>query len=111
MEKISLESIIWLLDITKEECNHELLLLVKNLRELSASPLCYIVFVIPRLLQEELARGEHFVLVDLLKSILGSSSQVGSSEEPQVEVAKEALISFVRPNQSPLVAQDLELAP
>ena len=59
------------------EHNHELLLSVKNLQELSASPFHYIVPVIARLLLEELVKGEHFVLADLLKLILGSSAQGG----------------------------------
>ena len=68
------------------ERNHELLLSVKNLLELGISPFRYIVLVIPRLLPEEIVRGEHFVIVDLLKSILESSSQAGSVEEPQAKI-------------------------
>ena len=68
--------------VAEAERNHELLLSVKNLRELGASPFRYIVPVIPRSLPEELIKGENFVLADLLKLILGSSSQVGSAEEP-----------------------------
>ena len=82
MEKPSLKHIRRLLEITEAERNHELLLSVKNLRELGVSPFRYIVPVIPRSLLEELVRGEHFVLADLLKSIPGSSSQAGSTEEP-----------------------------
>ena len=67
-----MERIKRLLEITKVECNHELLLSVKNLLELGASPFRYIVPVIPRLLLEELVRGEHFVLTDLLMSIASS---------------------------------------
>ena len=82
MEKASLERIRWLLEITKVEHNHELLLSMKNLRELSASPFRYIVPVIPRSLLEKLIRDENFVLTDLLKSILGNSSQAGFTEKP-----------------------------
>ena len=64
-----------LLEITKVEHNHELLLSVKNLLELGASPFCCIVLVIPCLLLAEPVKEEHFVLADLFKSILGSSSQ------------------------------------
>ena len=74
MEKASLERIKWLLKIVEAERNHEFLLLVKNLRELGASPFRYIVPVIPRSLLEELVKGKHFVLVDLLNSIPGSSA-------------------------------------
>ena len=77
MEKASLDSIRSLLEITKGERNHELLLSVKNLQQLGTSPFPYIVPVIPRPLPKELIKGEHFVLADLLKLILGSSSQAG----------------------------------
>ena len=102
MEKASLECIKWLLEIIEAERNHEILLSVNNLWELGASPFRYIVPVIPRSLLEELIRGKHFVLADLLKSIPGSSSQVRSSEEPQAKIAEGALVSLVRLDQSPL---------
>ena len=74
VEKASLKRIRQLLEITERERNHKLLLSVKNLQELSASPFPYIVPFIPHPLLAELVMGEHFVLVDLLKSIPGSSS-------------------------------------
>ena len=79
MEKAKLDCIRRLLEITERELNHELLLFAKNLQELSATPFPYIVPVLPRPLPEELVKDEHFVLVDLLKSILGSSSHVDST--------------------------------
>ena len=102
MEKVNLERIRRLLEITETERNHELFFSRKNLRELGASPFCYIVTVIPRSLPEELVRGGHFVLVDLLKWIPSSSAQEGSTQEPQAETAKEtsttfALLSSARP--------------
>ena len=107
MEKANLECIKRLLKITKGEHNHELLLYVTNLRELGAS-LPYIVPVIPHPLLAELIKGEHFVLADLLKSILGSFSQVGSAQEqkPQIKIAEGALASFFWLDQSPLALQD-----
>ena len=107
MEKASLDLIRRLLEITERERNHELLLSVKNLQELGANPFPYIVPVIPCPLPEELIKGEHFVLVDLLKSISGSSSQAESVEETEAETTQGALVSFVRPDQSSLVVQDL----
>ena len=83
-----------------------LLLFVKNLQELGVSPFRYIVPVIPRSLAEELVKGEHFVLTDLLKSIQGSSSQAGSVEESQVKTTQETFATFVRPGQLPLDEQD-----
>ena len=75
---------------------------MKNLRELGSTPFPYIIPVIPRSLLEELVEGEHFVLVDLLLSIPGSSSQAGSVEEPQAEITEGALVNLARPDQSPL---------
>ena len=77
-----MELIRQLLEITERERNHELLLYVKNLRELGASPFPYIVPVIPRPLPAELVWGEHFTLINLLKSILGSIAQERSNQEP-----------------------------
>ena len=103
VEMASLERIRRLLEIIEAERNHELLLSLKNLRELGASPFHYIVSVIPCPLLEELVKGEHFVLADLFKSILGSSSQAGST---QVEVVEGALVKFFRLDQLPLAKQD-----
>ena len=110
VKKASLERIQRLLDITEGEHNHELLLSVKNLRELGASPFPYIVPVIPCLLPVVLVRGEHFTLAELLKSIPGSSAQVRSAQETQAEIAERALGSFVQPDQSPLAEQDSQPA-
>ena len=82
------------LEITERECN-ELPLSVKNSQELGSSPFPYIAPVIPRPLPGEVVGGEHFVLTDLLKSISGSSSQVGSAREPQAEIVEGVLVSFV----------------
>ena len=76
---------------------------MKNLQELGASPFPYMVLVIPHPLLEELIKGKHLILADLLKSIPGSSSQAGFNQEPQAEYAQGALTTFVRPDQSPLV--------
>ena len=107
VEKASLERIRRLLKITKVERNHELLLFVKNLGELGASPYHYIFPVILRPMLAEPIKGEHFVLFDLLKSIPSSSLQAGSA---QAEVVEGALVKFVRPDQFPLVEQDPQLA-
>ena len=98
------------LEITEREHN-KLLLSVKNLHELGSSPFPYITPCIPRPLPGEVVGGEHFVLADFLKSISGSSSQAGSSKEPQAEIVEGALVSFVLPDQSPLREQDSQAAP
>ena len=67
--------------------------------------------VIPRPLPEELVKGNHFVLTDLLKSIPGNSSQAKPAQEPQAEITEGGLVSFVRPDQPPLVVKDPKLAP
>ena len=74
VEKARLDRIKRLLEITEREHNHELLLFAKNLQELGPNPFPYIVHVIPRPLLEELIKGEHIILHDLLKSIPGSYS-------------------------------------
>ena len=98
VEKTRLDHIRRLLEIAERERNHEFLLFKKNLQELGASPFPYIVLVILRPLPEELIKGEHFILADHLKSIPGISSQAMST--------KEALATFVKLDQSPLVVQD-----
>ena len=90
-----MECIRRLIKITEVERNHELLLSVKNLRELGASPFRYIVPIIPCPLLVERVKGEHFVSADLFKSILSSSPQAGFS---QAEVAEGALVNFFRFN-------------
>ena len=86
---------------------------MRNLQELGASPFPYIVPILPRPLPAKLVRGEYFVLVNLLKSISGSSSQAGSAQkqEPQAEIAEGALASFVKLDQSPLAEQDSQPTP
>ena len=106
MEKVSLEHIRLLLEITEGERNHELLLYVKNLLELGPNPFPYIVPVIPCPLLVELVRGEHFILASLLKLIPCSSAQVRSAQEPQVETAKKTPATFILLDQSPLDEQD-----
>ena len=100
MEKARLDRISRLLEITERERNHELLLYVKNLQELGVSPFPYIVHVLPRPMPTKLVKGKHFVLADLLKPILGNSSQADSSLE-----------SLVRSDYLPLSAQDPKAAP
>ena len=66
----------------------------RNLRELGASPFPYIIPVVPRSLPTELIEGENFVLEDLLKLSLGSSSPAVSGQEDQIGAAIETLVRF-----------------
>ena len=74
VEKARLDPISWLLKITKRKRHHELPLYVKNLQDLGISPFPYIVYVLPRPLPSEVVKGEHFVLVNFLKSLTRGSS-------------------------------------
>ena len=84
MKKARLDRISRLLEIIERERNHELLLPMKNLRELGASPFPYIVPILPCPLPFELVKGEHFVLANLLKLIPRGSSQMDFAPEPFV---------------------------
>ena len=64
-----LDCIHRLLEITKKERHLDLLLSTNNLQDLCASHFPYIVPVLPRPLPNEVVKGEHFVLVNLLKSL------------------------------------------
>ena len=112
MEKARLDHISWLLEIIERECNHDLLLSVKNLQEVGASPFPYIVPILPHPLPAELVKGEHFVLTDLLKLIPRSSSQAESAPEPLV-LSNCLPLSVQDPKLAPLplAKQDLQLVP
>ena len=69
-----LDCIHRLLEITKKERHLELLLSAKNLQDLCSSHFPYIVPILPRPLPNKVVKGEHFVLVDLLKSLPGGST-------------------------------------
>ena len=73
-EKASFKKIQRLLEISKRERHHEILLTTKNLRELSSSPSSYIISVILCPLPAEIVEGEHYVIDDLLNLALSSSS-------------------------------------
>ena len=77
------------------ERNHELLLTVMNLRELGNCPFPYIILVVPRSLPVEVIKGEHFVLDDLLKLVLGSSSQAIFAQESQTEAVTRTIVRYV----------------
>ena len=63
VEKAGLENIRQLLEIMEAERNHELLLTVKNLRELGGNPFPYIIPIVLRSLPIKVIEGEHFILL------------------------------------------------
>ena len=101
-----MENIRRLLEITEAERNHELLLTVKNLRELGGSPFPYIIPIVPRSLPVEVIKGEHFVLANLLKLVPDSFSQPIPTLEDQTRAAARTLVrsDHVTHPQSPQAA-------
>ena len=75
VEKARFKKIQRLLEIYEQERHHEILLIAKNLRELSRSPSPYIILVIPRPLPIEIVEGQHYIIDDLLNLALASSLQ------------------------------------
>ena len=103
MEKVRLDRICWLLEITKREHHHQLLLQIiclDDLQDLGTRLFPYIVYVLPRPLPNEVVKGEHFVLEDLLRSLPEGSSKANIILEP-----------LVRPDYLPLVVYDPKPAP
>ena len=94
-----MENIGQLLKIMEAERNYELLLTVKNLRELGGSPFPYVTPIVPCSSLAKVIEGEHFVLADLLKLVLGSSSQPTPTQEDQTEGVARTLVRFARVSQ------------
>ena len=69
-----------LLEISKQERHHEVLLTMKNLHDLRSHPLPYSVPIIPHPLPSEVVEGEHFVAANLLSLIPGGSSPAREAE-------------------------------
>ena len=103
VEKAGFGKIQKLLEISEREWHHEILLTVKNLRELSRNPSPYTLLVIPRPLPTEAVEGEHYVIVDLLTLIPGSSSPIQAFE---IEVVGRELAISLRPEQPSFAKED-----
>ena len=108
VEKASFKKIQRLLEISEWERHHEILLTVKNLRELSRSPSPYIIPVIPRPLPIEIVEGEHYVIVDLLNLAPGSSSPAKNFE---TEAVGRELVISTQSGQPSLAREDSGLVP
>ena len=81
---------------------------MKNLRELSRNPSPYTLPVIPRPLPIEIMEGEHYVIVDLLTLVPGSSSPTQTFE---TEVVGQELAISLRPKQPSLAIEDPDVSP
>ena len=106
VEKVSFEKIRKLLEIFERERHHEVLFTLKNLGNLSRNPTPYILFVIPRPLPTEVVEGEHFVTIDLLHLLSGSSSLARESE---ADTAGRELVIRTQPRQ-PFASEDFDPA-
>ena len=108
MEKSGFKNIQKLLEISKQERHHKILLTVRNLRELSRSPSPYILPVIPCPLPIEIVEGEHYVISNLLNLAPGSSSPAKTFETETV--CRELVIS-TQVRQPFLAKEDFDPAP
>ena len=108
MEKASFEKIQRLLEISKRERHHEILLTVKNLRDLSSSSSPYTITVIPHPLSVEIVEGEHYVIVDLLNLAPGSSS---STRNFETKAVGQELVIINQPGQPSSAREDSSLTP
>ena len=108
VEKAGFKKIQKLLEISERERHHEILLTVKNLRELSCNPSPYTLPVIPRPLLTEVVEGEHYVIVNLLTLVQGKSSPAQTFETEVVGRELEISLQFEQPS---LAIEDLDIAP
>ena len=90
VEKVSLEKIRRLLEISEQERHYEVLLTPKNLADVRRNPAPYNLPIIPRPLPLEIVDGEHFITVDLLNLIAGSTS---SSRVLDADTSSRELVS------------------
>ena len=108
VERASFTKIRRLLEISKHERSHEVLLIVKNLHDLSRHPSPYSVSIIPRPLPSEIVEGEHFVITNLLSLIPGGSSP---AREAASEAASLELVINTQPAQPSSTREDSGHAP
>ena len=97
-----------MLEISEKERHHEILLTVKNLRDLSRNPSHYILSVIPHPLPIEIEEGKHYVIADLLNLAPDSFSPAQTSE---TKVVGRELVISLRPEQPSLAREDSDPAP
>ena len=107
-EKASFEKIRKLLEISERERHHEVLLTLKNLNDLSCNPTPYSVPIIQHPLPTEIVEGEHYITVNLLNLLPGSSSP---AKEPEAKAAGRELVNLTQPRQPSSASVDSDPAP
>ena len=80
VEKVSLEKIRRLLEVSEQERHYEVLLTLKNLADVRRSPTPYSLPIIHRSIPLEIVDGEHFVTSDLLSLLAGCAPSIGDLE-------------------------------
>ena len=103
VEKSGFKNVQKLLEISKRERHHEILLTVRNLRELSHNPSPSILPVIPHALPSKIEQGEHYFIVDLLNLAPSSSSPTQTFE---IQMVRLELVVSLRPEQPSLARED-----
>ena len=96
VERASFAKIRRLLEIFEHKRHHEVLLIVKNLHDLSRYSSPYSVPIIPRPLPSKVVEGEHFMVADLLSLIPGGSSP---AREVESKAASRELVIGTQPAQ------------
>ena len=84
VEKLSLEKIRRLLEISEQERHYKVLLTLDNISAVRHNPTPYTLPVIPRPLPSDIVEGEYFIIADL-RCLISSSAR--PSEDPVVEAS------------------------
>ena len=103
VERDSFAKIQRLLEIFEQERNHEVLLIVRNLHDLSRHPFPYSVTIIPHPLPSEVVESEHFIAADLLSLIPNRGSPTRKAES---EAAGRELVIRTQPVQASSASED-----
>ena len=106
VKRASFAKIRRLLKIFEQNRQHEVLLTVKNLHDLTRHLSPYSVPIIPRPLP--FVEGEHFVVADLLSLIPGGSSP---AREVESDATGQELVIITQPAQTSFSSEDFGLAP
>ena len=95
VEKVSLEKIRRLLEVSEQEHHYEVLLTLKNLADVRQSPAPYSLSIIPRSLPLEIVDGEHFITYDLLGLLAGRAPSTRDLEAEASHWEQASWASFV----------------